>query len=156
MLVQEDKYQEAINTPLGNVIYEASANVSGEYIGSYDSLPLLETKKPEGEKESYDGSIRIYFNPPAGLTRYEFLYTYIIKCLDKNLTYYMKGNDKSSHLFADGAIFYVPIEDLEQHLEILEEIKKEHPEIISKFGSPRYRQQWLLLCCWTQSAQPNI
>ena len=94
-------------------------------------------------------SIRIYTNTPFSKDGVKFELLYIQKCMERGLDYTGKYfyNIKSN----DRTIFYVRPEDLAQRVEILEEIKREHPEIVDKFGDPvpgaaKYHDSYYGIC----------
>lgn len=111
----------------------------GDRVGKTYQLPYGKDTDKNGEKYNRDVTEhRIYINTPNGKNRYEFLYLYRKKCIEKGIPFEMKGEEHSDieqkHL--DRTILYVYEDDLTETLSILEEIKQEKPELISTFGSP--------------------
>lgn len=79
-------------------------------------------------------SVRIYLNTPSGKPTVDFAKEYIEKCIDSGLDYDAKfGFNTVSN---DRTILYGREDELARRVAILEEIREEHPELISKFGSP--------------------
>ena len=84
---------------------------------------------------SYDGSQtrkhRIYINPSVK-NRAKFVHELIKECLKNNVSFYFKyarGDNRTDNL-----LIYASDEQLEQYAKILDNIEKNHPEIISDFG----------------------
>lgn len=85
------------------------------------------------KKEHVIPEHRLYINPePEDL--YKFLNYFISKCMDYNLPYYFKfvkerGRD-------DSILIYTSTEKIKYYLKVLEEIKEENPDLISRLNSP--------------------
>lgn len=123
-----------------NKIYETSCDLSREHNGVDPVYPFKKTLNTE--KNTRDGyNKRLYLNPSHNnISTYEFLAEYIKKCIDRRIPFDMKGFGSMGHSAKelDGMILYSSNEYFDDHLECLEEVIKENPEIMSTFGSPIY------------------
>ena len=87
------------------------------------------------------GSVRIYLNGPNfpsskhGKFRDTFLSIFIKKCIDRNLSYDMKGYGAGQSSI-DNIVLYVARDKLKEYTEILDEIARENPDLVAMFGSP--------------------
>jgi len=119
--------------PLIQKMYSASMVFGDKVCGSYDNVPY----RCEHES-SYSEDYRIYINSCSGVKRNEFLEIYAKKCIDKKIPFEMKGRNKTDvdNKAQDRTVLYIHEEYLDSTLKILEEIKKENPELIDNFGSP--------------------
>ena len=81
---------------------------------------------------------RIYLNLPLNNVAVEFLTLYKIKCIEKGIPSKMKGMGSSGYDDGDldTTILYSNDYYLMDHVNILEEIIKERPDLINNFGSP--------------------
>ena len=76
---------------------------------------------------------RLYVNP-SGLDVYKFAKIFRDKCIDKNVPYDFKISD--SPVRDDKVVIYTDTAHLEAFLRILNEIRKENPDIMSRMGNP--------------------
>ena len=83
----------------------------------------------------YEPSYIIYLNTPNAKCTSEFLSEYIIKCIDNNMDYYLKGLNINGNN-KDRTIIYSNQNDYNNKLNIITEILNEHPEWSNKFGTP--------------------
>ncbi len=85
---------------------------------------------------------RIYLNTcnsPYGSTEdtLKFLSIYIKKCIEREIPFQMKGDRGGSGKGQlDTTVFYTSNKYLTQNMEVLDEIAREYPELVEKFGSP--------------------
>ena len=119
----------SISNTLYNFIYMSldTTNIYNDYIG-LDNKNMF-------KNEEYIPSYIIYLNTPNAKCTHEFIEEYIIKCLENNMDYYLKGlhiNGKNK----DRTIIYSSEKDLNNKLSIIKEIINEHPEWSNKFGTP--------------------
>lgn len=129
-LAKQNEIEKILETKLGQFFLNEMANFETEHVGpSYFSMKTLQPTKPKK-------IIRIYINTSTGKNATEFLYHYIDKCLDNNLYYDFKGIYNINKNRSDITILYVPIECLNQHIQILYDIQNEFPSLIETFGSP--------------------
>ena len=77
-------------------------------------------------------TIRIYINTPQSIETVKFLKLYIEECVLNNISYDCTG------LTEEKTIIYATINDIEQKINILEDIKKRCPELINIFGTPNH------------------
>ena len=123
------------------LIYNTIA-IGGEHIGDYyTSLFRSRTKvssKAKPEDKSYLNApydVRIYINgvdSAKSKNHLLFIKEYILQCIEKGLGYDMKSDQGNK----DTIVFYSAIEELPKRVQILENIKKQHPDYILEFGSP--------------------
>lgn len=78
---------------------------------------------------------KIYINTPYSKETISFLNTYILECLDNNISYEM-NNNWNYNIFKNTTILYATKDDLLKKISILDEIASKHPELISCFGTP--------------------
>lgn len=121
------------NSEFARVLLDTNAKFNSDHIGDIDVLPYTPTEKKE-HSSPYD--YRLYFNPPYGETRSQFITEYIKKCIDRKIPYNMKGFEGSKEIKIDSMVFYTHEEYLADILEILEEIKTERPELVEAMGTP--------------------
>lgn len=94
---------------------------------------------PYLDKNEYDGYMfRIYLNPPKrNKANLKFILEYIKKCIDKRIPFDMKaagtGGTKNN---LDGTILYSNSKYLDRHIDAIEEVIAENPDIMEKFGTP--------------------
>ena len=77
----------------------------------------------------------IYLNTPNSKETSYFLTEYIIKCIENNLDYYLKGLNINGNN-KDRTIIYSQEKDLKNKLSIIEEILNNNSNISNKFGTP--------------------
>lgn len=77
----------------------------------------------------------IYLNTPNSKETSYFLIEYIIKCIENNLDYYLKGLNINGDN-KDRTIIYSQEKDLKHKLSIIEEILNNNSDISNKFGTP--------------------
>jgi len=77
-------------------------------------------------------TIRIYINTPQSIETVKFLKLYIEQCVLNNISYDCTG------LTEEKTILYATINDIEQKINILEDIKKTNQELINTFGTPNH------------------
>ena len=80
---------------------------------------------------------RIYINTSDSLNGRLFLYEYIKRCRNYGIDYDMKGLDGVYGCKEkDMTIFYTLLHELPIRIKILDDIEKEKPELVAKFGTP--------------------
>ena len=82
---------------------------------------------------------RIYLNIPDRVNAHLFILEYMRKCRMQNITINMKAFHNCNYADIrrnDSTILYMKEEEISKQIEILEEIRKEHPEWIKDFGTP--------------------
>ena len=85
-------------------------------------------------KDEYpDVKHRLYLNIPSRFI-HEFSNYFVDKCQSKNIKYYFKFNERSKR--GDSFVIYSSNEDLIKYIQILYEIEREHPALISNFKTP--------------------
>ena len=148
-LTKTDAKKFAEDVVLGNPIKDefldlvySTIVLRNEYAGSYSkSLFRSRTRVPRGAKpedksylnEAYD--VRIYINgvkSAQSKNHLLFIKEYILMCIKNGIGYDMKSDQGDK----DTIVFYSAIEELPKRVQILENIKKQHPEYILEFGSP--------------------
>ncbi len=132
-----------IKTNIGNFVknvYDTSCDLEEEHNGADPIYPFEKTMYYE--INSYGGyNKRIYLNPPLkNITTYKFLSEYIKKCIDRRIPFDMKGFGSLKHgeTSLDGTILYSSNKYFDSHLECLEEVIKENPDLMNTFGTPIY------------------
>lgn len=97
-----------------------------------------ETKYKNREKNPEQYTKRIYLNLPLNKIAVEFLSLYKLKCIEKGIPSKMKGMGSSGHDIGDldTTILYSNDYYLMDHINIIESIIKERPDLVSNFGSP--------------------
>lgn len=99
-------------------------------------LPFdVEHKTKMDAKNNLPYDYKIYINTPDSESLYKFFDKYIKKCIDKNIPWDSKPGFNSGNS-VDRTSLYVYEEYLDDVLQILEEIRREDPEIICECGSP--------------------
>lgn len=73
---------------------------------------------------------RLYLNMELADT-YKMAYLLVSKCSDKKLPYYFKFDRMGTR--DDSIVIYSDTENLSNYIEVLNEIKQEHPELVSRF-----------------------
>ena len=136
----EDK---TIKTNIGNFIknvYITSCDLKEEHNGENPIYPFEKTMN--NEKNTLWGyNKRIYLNPSLkNISTYKFLAEYIKKCIDRRIPFDMKGLGSTTHSETelDGMILYSSNKYFNSHLECLEEVIRENPDLMSTFGTPIY------------------
>ena len=76
---------------------------------------------------------RLYVNPD-GEDLYLFMNYFVDKCEERNLSYYFKFCKYFSR--DDNFVLYSSTKELDKYLEVLREIKLEHPDLVSRFKEP--------------------
>lgn len=104
--------------------------LKGDRIGKENAIPY--GKDVDHKK---DADYRIYINTPNGITRYDFLELFIKKCIERSIPYEMKGEEHTGDE-KDRTVVYCFDEYFDETVDVLEEIKKEYPDLIAKMGSP--------------------
>lgn len=123
-----------------NKVYITSCNLGEEHNGANPVYPF-EKILPTEKNTIWGYNKRLYLNPSLNnISTYKFLAEYIKKCIDRRIPFDMKGFGSVEHSAEelDGMILYSNNEHFDDHLECLEEVIKENPEIMSTFGSPIY------------------
>jgi len=135
--------EEKSTSTIGNFIfkvYVTSCDIGAEHNGAHPVYPFEAT--PSTEKNTLWGyNKRMYLNPSLdNITTYQFLAEYIKKCIDRRIPFDMKGFGSVEHSEGelDGMVLYSSNQHFDQHLECLEEVIQENPDIMSTFGSPIY------------------
>lgn len=133
-----DKIEEMIMSgkqnslpPVINGIYERLTNFRDERQAKIQNLPY-----ECSAKTTMDHDYRIYLHTPEGIDKYRFLELYAKKCIERHIPFDMKGDRQEKGENIDKSVLYVFEEYLDDTLEILEEIKREIPDVVAKFGSP--------------------
>lgn len=103
-------------------------------------VDIFETKiqKTITDKKIEDYTKRIYLNIPLNKTGIEFLTLFKLKCIKKGLPSKMKGMGSSGFDVGelDTTIIYSNDFYLIHHIQILEEIILERPDLVGNFGTP--------------------
>lgn len=76
---------------------------------------------------------RLYINPDSE-DLFEFMNYFVDKCEERNLAYYFKFCKEFSR--DDNFVIYSSTDELTKYIEVLKEIKKEHPDLVSRFKEP--------------------
>ena len=76
---------------------------------------------------------RLYLNMELADT-YKMAYLLVIKCTEKNLPYYFKFDRMGTR--DDSIVIYSDTENLGNYIELLNEIKQENPDLVSRFQKP--------------------
>lgn len=117
-------------------VYNNCANLGSEHNGK---VPPYQIKVPPREKGTYSGyNKRIYMNTKPNMYTSEFLVKYIKKCIDRRIPFDMKGFGSLGHIISelDGTILYSNNEYFNEHIDVIEEIIRENPELMKKMGTP--------------------
>lgn len=123
-----------------NRVYRTSCDLAGEHNGENPIYPF-ERPLPSEKNTLWGYNKRLYLNPSLkNISTYKFLAEYIKKCIDRRIPFDMKGFGSMAHSAEqlDGMILYSSNEYFDHHIECLEEVIKENPEIMRTFGSPIY------------------
>ena len=108
----------------------SNSKLNEDRIGKVDAVPYgndIPHKK--------DADYRIYINTPNGKNRFEFLEAFIRKCIDRNIPYEMKGEEHTGDE-KDRTCIYCFDEYFDETVQVLEEVKRENPKLISDIGTP--------------------
>lgn len=125
-------------------IYKDSCDLKDEHnFGPRFLFPVKDMySRSESAYNAHEcGSVRIYLNGPNfpsskhGKFRDTFLSIFIKKCIDRNLSYDMKGYGAGQSSI-DNIVLYVARDKLNEYTEILDEIARENPDLVAMFGSP--------------------
>lgn len=118
-----------INNTLYNFLSFAidTTNYYNDYIGINNKSMF----KTNDEETSYI----IYLNTPNSKYTTEFLNKYIIKCIDNNLNYHLKGININGNN-KDRTIIYSSLDDLKEKLNIINNILINNTDISNNFGTP--------------------
>ena len=76
---------------------------------------------------------RLYLNTES-IDTYKILTYLVEKCAEHHLPYYFKFDQKANR--DDNVVLYSSSENITKYIEILQEIKREHPELISRVKDP--------------------
>lgn len=110
-----------------------------DYSGSHQ-IDLFEKNKQKtiDKNHEVDYTKRIYLNIPLNNVGAKFLTVFKLKCIEKGIPSKMKGFGSSAEYTGelDTTIIYTNDYYLIEHMEIIESIIKERPDLVSKFGSP--------------------
>ena len=95
-------------------------------------------KNTDRKKECEHYTKRIYLNIPLNKLAVDFLTTYKLKCIQKGIPSKMKGMGSSGYEPGnlDTTILYSNDYYLMDHINIIEEIIKEKPDLVCTFGTP--------------------
>ena len=119
-------------------VYRSCCDFEAEHNGA--NPPYHVKKASSEEKNSLWGyNKRIYLNRPRkNISTYRFLLEYIKKCIDARIPFDTKGFGSFSHGedSLDGMILYSNNHYFDEHIDILEQVIKENPELIDTFGTP--------------------
>ena len=103
-------------------------------IGAETSWMHVCSKYVSFNKDEYpDIKHRLYLNIPSKYI-HEFSNYFVEKCLGKNIKYYFKFDEWAKR--GDSLVIYSSNEDLIKYIQILYEIEREHPALISNFKTP--------------------
>ena len=110
-----------------------TVDYTAEHIGEEGTLNLFTT--PNSDRRY---TMRIYLNSPARSDVYDFLNYYINKCVEKGISYDMKGlwGTWEGNIAKDRTVLYADTKDIDDKIAILDEIKEVYPETVAAFGSP--------------------
>lgn len=119
-------------------VYDNCADLGSEHNGDE---PPYQVKVPTKEKGTFNGyNKRIYLNTKQNMYTVDFLVKYIKKCIDRRIPFDMKGFGSFGHSISelDGTILYSNNEYFNEHIDVIEEIIRENPELMKKMGTPIY------------------
>ncbi len=141
ILLSDNQIESILNrnqkvTNIDKFIYKVNTSIdfnkyNGTHMGNNPIYPFRRTQY----------SKRIYFNTPRNnIATYKFLSLYIKQCIDKRIPFDMKAFGSEEHEIEqlDGTVLYSNNEFFEDHLDIIQKIIKENPELMSSFGTPIY------------------
>jgi len=133
------KYFSGIAPQDPNVLKIFFMSKLDDYGGSHRE-DLFETRKQKSvnSKTTVDYTKRIYLNIPLNKSGIDFLTQFKLKCIEKGIPSKMKGFGSSGEFTGeiDTTIIYSNDFYLLDHINILETLIKEKPELFSKMGSP--------------------
>lgn len=119
-------------------VYDNCANLDSDHNGDEPPYSIIVPPKGKGTYNGYNK--RIYLNTNRNMYTVDFLVKYIKKCIDKRIPFNMKGfgslANRASEM--DGTILYSNNEYLNEHIDVIEEIIRENPELMKKMGTPIY------------------
>lgn len=108
----------------------ANSKLKADRIGKISEVPYGNDRP-----HKKDADYRIYINTPNGKNRFEFLEAFIRRCIERNIPYEMKGEEYTGDE-KDRTCIYCFDEYFEETVRVLEEIKRENPELVSDIGTP--------------------
>lgn len=108
----------------------ANSRLKEDRIGKIEAVPYGNDRP-----HKKDADYRIYINTPNGKNRFEFLEAFIRRCIERNIPYEMKGEEHTGDE-KDRTCIYCFDEYFEETVRVLEEIKRENPELVSDIGTP--------------------
>lgn len=120
-----DKFVDKVNNSVDFNKY------AGTHMGDNPIYPF--------ERAKY--SKRIYFNTPRNnIDTYKFLSLYIKQCIDRRIPFDMKafGSEEHTNDQLDGTVLYSNNDFFDAHLDIVQKIIEENPELVNTFGTPIY------------------
>ncbi len=121
--------------------YIKRMSLINDVTGSH-SVDFFEDKSQETKFKKDDRTVnytkRIYLNLPLNKIAVEFLTLYKLRCFEKGIPSKMKGmgSDGYEEGHLDTTILYSNDYYLLDHINILESIIKERPDLVNNFGSP--------------------
>ncbi len=130
-MVKKGKVDKALKTTLGQYIYSTMIQLNEDHVGSKIDFPMKILRPINPKMDS-----RIYINTSNGRKAYEFISLYVSKCLERNLAYNMKFLLTSLRTRTDKTVLYISNEVLNEHIDILHDIKRERPDLVEAFGTP--------------------
>lgn len=129
-IIQEIKrYDENDKKSFLNMLI-ANSRLKEDRIGKIEAIPYGNDRP-----HKKDADYRIYINTPNGKNRFEFLEAFIRRCIEKSIPYEMKGEEHTGDE-KDRTCIYCFDEYFEETVRVLEEIKRENPELVSDIGTP--------------------
>ena len=84
-------------------------------------------------KDAPEVGHRLYVNPDS-MDLYKFMNYFITKCQEQDLNYYFKFS--KTYMRDDNFVIYSSTDELEDYINILKSIEKEHPDLVSRFKEP--------------------
>ncbi len=139
-LVKSGKIGDAYESKCGHkIIYEIASIDEVLTLSTGSDLPNLIFGK------AGDNDTLIKINTPNGKNTYEFMYQYAENCLERDLSFSLCIGKP----MVGGTMILVPSKYLNEHIEILYELKREYPETVEKFGSPfptAHNQDFFSVC----------
>ena len=133
----EDNWTLSYSDPVLSKVCNKCLALGNEHNGDTGSAPYqIEGGYKGSEGAGYEARIYINTNAEKNLAITDrFLCLYIEKCAQRGLPFHMKGHGASSG-DKDSTLLYSDAKHLPQHLEVLDEIAREHPELLESFGEP--------------------
>ena len=96
----------------------------------------LRRRKPNANiVELNKSQVRFYLNTPINNTVLLFAKEYFKHCIDEGIDFSSKIGYESGSSVSARTILYQDLADVPKAISILEKIRREHPEIINKFGT---------------------